>query len=618
MNFESRKYVLIASVLFITVVFLVRLFWIQVVDDRWKATAANMAERKMTVYPSRGLIYDRKERLLVANTPVYDLMVVPKEVKGFDTLALCNLIGVAPKDLIGRLAEATAYSRYKPSIIEKQIPADQFAAISAHLHKFPGFFGQSRTLRTYPPHVAGHLLGYLSEVNARKVEQDPYYKPGDVIGVGGLEQYYEEQMRGRRGVSYVLVDVHNNIKGSFRKGQFDTLAVEGKDLFTGIDLDMQRLGEQLMVNKKGSIVALDPKTGEVLCLVSSPAYDPELLVGRVRNTNYGVLQRDPIKPLFDRALQAQYPPGSIFKIVQTLIALDEGVISLNTGFPCNKSLVGCHNHPGANDVEHAIQYSCNPYFYQVFRRIVERDLDKKSRFRDAALGLAEWETRMHSFGLGQRPEIDVPSVKGGSIPGPAYFDRKYGKERWAFSTIYSLSIGQGEVLVAPLQMANLAAIFANKGWYYEPHVVRAVGHPDSVPSRYKEKHVTQVDPKWYDAIQEGMRRVTEEPGGTGKNGRVTGITVCGKTGTAENPHGQDHAVFICFAPMENPKIAMAVYVENSGFGGTWAAPIASLLMEQYLTDTITRPELVKRMLEADLIAKEATFVQKPKKPRRTR
>ncbi len=618
MNYEGRKYVLIAAVLFITVVFILRLLWIQVIDDRWKATAANMAERKITDYPARGFIYDRNGQLLVANTPVYDLMLVPKESKTFDTTAFAELVSVPVDELRERIADARKYSIYKPSVIEKQIPADQFSAISVHLHKYPGFYGQSRTLRTYPPRVGGHMLGYLSEVDARKVEQDPYYKPGDVIGVGGLEQFYEEQLRGRRGVRYVLVDVHNNIKGSFKEGKYDTLAVEGKDLFTGIDLEMQRLGEQLMRNKKGSIVALDPKTGEVLCLVSSPTYDPELLVGRVRNTNYGILQRDPIKPLFDRALQAQYPPGSIFKIVQSLIALDEGVITTNTSFPCNKNLVGCHNHPTAASIEQAIQFSCNPYYYNVFDRIVERKLDKNSRFRDAALGLAEWERRIRSFGLGSKPKMDLPSLKGGNIPGPAYYDKKYGKERWAFSTIYSVSIGQGEVLTVPIQMANLAAIFANKGWYYDPHVVRAVGEADSLQQRYKEKHTVDVAPHWFDNIHEGMRRVVAEAGGTARRARIEGITVCGKTGTAENPHGEDHAVFVCFAPMEDPKIAMAVYVENSGAGGRWAAPIASLLIEQYLTDTIKRPDVMKELLETDLIAKEKFFVKKPKKPRRRR
>jgi penicillin-binding protein 2 len=614
-NFEGRKYVLIAGVLFIALVFIFRLFWIQVVDDRWKAEAANMAERKVTIYPSRGLVYDRKERLLVANTPVYDLMVVPKEVKQFDTLALAKLISIDPEELRKRLTEARAWSRHKPSVLEKQIPADQYSAISVHLHKYPGFYGQSRTLRTYPPHAAAHLLGYLSEVDARKVKEDPYYRSGDVIGVGGLESFYEPYLRGRRGVSYVLVDVHNNVKGPFKNGQYDTLAVEGKDLFTGLDLDVQQLGERLMRNKKGSIVALDPKTGEVICLVSSPTYDPELLVGRVRNTNYGMLQRDPIKPLFDRALQAQYPPGSIFKIVQSLIALELGAITTTTGFPCNKSQVGCHPHPGAGDIIHAIQYSCNPYFYMVFKRMVEREKER-NRFKDAALGLGVWEEHMKSFGVGQRPAIDLPSVKGGNLPGPAYYDRKYGKERWAFSTIYSVSIGQGEVLVAPLQMANLTAIFANKGWYYDPHVVRAIGHPDSVQQRYQQKHHASVDPKWYEYIHEGMRRVVEEPGGTARQARIPGIKVCGKTGTAENPHGKDHAVFIAFAPMEDPQIAIAVYVENSGFGGTWAAPIASLLIEQYLTGKTTRPELEKKMLEADLIAAEKNYVKPPKKPRK--
>ena len=613
MNTESRKYVLIAGVLFISFVFILRLFWIQVVDGKWQAAAANMAERKMTVFPSRGLIFDRNEKLLVANTPVYDLLVIPREVKPFDTIAFCAMIGVSVDDLRLRLTDAAKYSKYKPSVMEKQIPADQFSAISVHLHKYPGFYGQSRTLRTYPPHAAAHMLGYLSEVNARKVEEDPYYKSGDVIGVGGLESYYEPQLRGKRGVSYVLMDVHNNMKGSFKGGAYDTLAVEGSDLYTGIDLDMQVLGERLMKNKKGSIVALDPKTGEVLCLVSSPTYDPELLVGRVRNKNYGVLQRDPIKPLFDRALQAQYPPGSIFKIAQALIALDEGVITTETGFPCNKSLVGCHNHPNAGDIRQAIQMSCNPYFHQVFKRIVERGEDPNNRFKDAALGLAEWEKRMRSFGLGTRPAIDLPSVKGGNIPGPAYYDRKYGEARWAFSTIYSVSIGQGEVLVAPLQMANLAAIFANKGWYYDPHVVRAVGDPDSIQTQFKEKHYVDVHANWFDHIQEGMRRVVNEAGGTARRARIDGITVCGKTGTAENPHGQDHAVFIAFAPMEDPKIAIAVYVENSGFGGTWAAPIASLLIEQYLTDSISRPKVVQEMEDADLISKEATYVKKPKR-----
>lgn len=604
MNFDDRRYVLVAAVIFICVVFVLRLFWIQVVDDSWTARAADISERKITVFPSRGLILDRRGDLLVANTPVYDILVVPREVRPFDTVALATLIGVTPQDVKDRLKKARQYSGYKPSEFEKQVTADQFAAISLHLHKYPGFYAQSRTLRTYPQRIGAHMLGYLSEVDAKKVAADPYYRSGDVIGVGGLEQYYEPQLRGRRGVKYVVVDVHNNIQGAYKNGQYDTLAVEGKNLYTSIDARMQAYGEKLMQHKKGSIVAIDPKTGGILALVSSPGYDPELLVGRVRNQNYKVLQNDSLKPLFDRAMQAQYPPGSIFKLVQTLTALQEGVITPETGFPCNKSLVGCHNHPNAPDVLHAIQYSCNPYFYQVFKREVEQN-KVANRFKDAALGLAEWEPYIRSFGLGQRPPVDLPAAKGGRVPNVAYYDKRYGKEAWAFSTIFSVSIGQGEVEVVPMQMANLAATFANRGWYIDPHIVKAVGHPDSLTKW--ERHKTLVDDRWFDLVAEGMRRVTEEAGGTAKGARIPGITVCGKTGTAQNPHGKDHAVFVCFAPMEDPKIAMAVYVENSGFGGTWAAPIASLLMEQYLTDTITRPEVEKRMLEADLIADEKNY-----------
>jgi penicillin-binding protein 2 len=604
MNFDDRRFVLIAAVIFICVVFVLRLFWIQVVDDSWTARAADISERKITVFPSRGLVYDRKGELLVANTPVYDILVVPREVKPFDTLALAQLIGVTPLDVRERLKKAKLYSGYKPSEFEKQVTADQFAAISLHLHKYPGFYAQSRTLRTYPQRIGAHMLGYLSEVDAKKVAADPYYRSGDVIGVGGLEQYYEPQLRGRRGVKYVVVDVHNNIQGSYKNGQYDTLAYEGKNLYTSIDARMQAYGERLMQHKKGSIVAIDPKTGGILALVTSPGYDPELLVGRVRNQNYRILQKDSLNPLFDRALQAQYPPGSIFKLVQSLTALQEGVITPQTGFPCIKSLVGCHNHPTATDVEHAIQYSCNPYFYQVFKREIEQN-KVPNRFKDAALGLAEWEPYIRSFGLGQRPPIDLPAAKGGRVPNVAYYDKRYGKEAWAFSTIYSVSIGQGEVEVVPIQMANLAATFANRGWYIDPHIVTAVGEPDSLTKW--EKHTTLVDRPYFDLIAEGMRRVTEEIAGTGRSARIPGVTVCGKTGTAQNPHGKDHAVFVCFAPMEDPKIAMAVYVENSGFGGTWAAPIASLLMEQYLTDSISRPEVEKKMLEADLIATEKNY-----------
>jgi penicillin-binding protein 2 len=598
MKFDDRKYVLIGAVLFISLVFIIRLFYIQVVDDGWKVEAADISQRRVTIFPSRGLVFDRKEKLLVANTPVYDLMVLPREVEDLDTIAFCTLVGVDKDELIERLTKAKKYSRYKSSIFEKQIPADQYAQMAVHLHKFKGFYGQSRTLRTYPQHTGAHMLGYISEVSQKTVDENPYYRPGDMIGVAGLERSYEEDLRGKRGVKYVVVDVHNTVKGVHLGGAYDTAAVDGKNLYTTLDADLQAYGERLMKGKKGSIIAIDPKTGGILTMVSAPDYDPELLVGRVRNKNYRMLQQDPSKPLFNRTLQAKYPPGSIYKIVQALIGMEEGVIDSTTGFPCIKTVVGCHNHPHPYDVSHAIQYSCNPYFYSVFKRIIQRG-DKENFFEDAAFGLHNWHSDMLTFGLGKRLGIDLPNVKAGSIPDTDLYDRMYGKNRWAFSTIRSISIGQGEVEVIPLQMANLACIFANKGYYIDPHVVRAVGTPDNELTF--ERHETSAGPEWYNLVQEAMRTVVEEPGGTARRARIKGTTVCGKTGTAENPHGKDHSVFIAFAPKENPKIAIATYVENAGFGGTWAAPISRLMMEQYLNDSIQDPLSEKRILEANFI-----------------
>jgi penicillin-binding protein 2 len=574
---------------------------VQVIDDEWKVEAADISQRRVTIFPSRGLVYDRKGYLMVANTTVYDLMVRPRDVEDLDTTTFCQLVGVSKEDLIERLNKATRYSRYKPTVFEKQIPADQFDAMAIHMHKFKGFYGQPRTLRTYPQRSGAHMLGYIGEVGPRKLEQDAYYRSGDMIGIAGLERSYEEELRGKRGVKYVVVDVHNTVQGDHKGGAFDTSAVDGQNLYTSLSAELQVYGERLMQGKRGSIVAIEPKTGGILAMVSAPSYNPELLVGRVRNKNYKALQNDPKKPLFDRALQAQYPPGSIYKIVQALIGMELGVIDSTSGFVCNKSVVGCHNHPYPRDVLHAIQYSCNPYFYSVFKRIVQQG-KQDNIFQDAALGLAEWKDDMRTFGLGQRMNVDLPNIKSGSIPGTDLYDRLYGKHRWAFSTIRSVSIGQGEVLVVPMQMANLACIFANKGYYVDPHIVRAVGEPNNgIPF---EKHQTMASPEWYGLVQEAMRRVVEEPGGTARRARIKGTSVCGKTGTAENPHGKDHSVFIAFAPKEDPKIAIAVYVENAGFGGTWAAPIARLMMEKHLNDSIQNPRSEQRILDANFLDEE--------------
>lgn len=589
-----------AIMLTVGVIFILRLLYIQVVDDHWQKQASSITEHRIDIYPSRGLIYDRNGELMVANTAVYDLMILPEQVQEMDTLAFCTLVDITKDDFDKKWEKAVSWpnARYKPSVFEKLIPLDEYAPIAEHLHKYHGFYARSRTLRTYPKPIAAHTLGFVGEVNQKKIDADPYYRSGDQIGINGLEKQYEELLRGKRGVEFKLVDVFNNIVGPFRDGEYDTLAVAGTSINTAMDAELQAYGEQLMQGKIGSIVALEPKTGGVLSMVSSPSYDPELLVGRVRNKNYAALSKDSLKPLFDRALMAKYPPGSIYKMVQALIALDEGVIVPHTGFACNKSLVGCHNHPAATNVTKAIQFSCNPYFYRTFQRLIERG-DSRRKFEDSALGLRKWRERMLQFGMGQRLAIDLPSVKSGSVPTVEYYDGVYGERRWAFSTIYSISIGQGEVEVIPLQMANLAAIMANRGWYIDPHMVESVGE-EKVPLPW-ERHSTDVDDEYFHLAAEAMRKVVNEPGGTARRARIPEITVCGKTGTAENPHGEDHSVFIAFAPMADPQIAIAVYVENAGFGGTWAAPIASLMMEKFITGKVERTEMEERMLNANLI-----------------
>lgn len=481
--------------------------------------------------------------------------------------------------------------------------ADEYSRVAERLYQYPGFYGQKRSLRIYPDSIAAHVLGYIGEVNQANLDNDTFYRSGDFIGISGLEKQYEKELRGGRGREVLMVDVHNTVQGQFENGRFDIEAKAGQNLTSTIDIQMQKYGEQLMVNKKGSIVAIEPRTGEVLALVSSPSYDPNLLVGVKRAKNYKLLaENDSLDPLFNRALMAKYPPGSIFKIVQSLIGLDLGVINENTGITCNKALVGCHNHPSASNLREAIQMSCNPYYHQVFKRIINQG-KSKNYFEDSAIGLAIWNNKVRAFGLGERLGLDLPSLKSGGVPDVAFYDRIYGTRRWAFSTIYSLSIGQGELEVVPLQMANLTAIIANRGYYITPHLIK--GLTGTVDSNFIwDRHDSGIDSAFYTPIVDAMNWVVEKPGGTARKARIDGIKVCGKTGTAENPHGKDHSVFIAFAPMNDPKIAIAVYVENSGFGGDWAAPIASLIIERYLTGKISDSLKEERILNADLISQE--------------
>jgi penicillin-binding protein 2 len=601
-NLEQRKFIVISSFVVIAIIFLMRLFYIQVIDDSYVSSADNQALRFVTKYPARGIVCDRNGEILVLNQAAYDLMVVPVLVGEVDTTSICSLLEIEKDAFIERMEQARNFSRYRASIFKKQMTSEEYSRVAERLYQFTGFYGQKRSLRIYPDSIAAHVLGYIGEVNQGHLDKDTFYRSGDFVGISGIERQYETALRGHRGREVLMVDVHNTVQGKYEDGALDVEAKAGENLILSLDLQIQKYGEQLMQNKKGSIVAIEPKTGEVLCLISSPTYDPNLLVGVKRASNYKLLsENDSLDPLFNRALMAKYPPGSIFKIIQSLIGLQDGIISENTGITCNKALVGCHNHPSAQNLRQAIQMSCNPYYHQVFKRLINRG-EAKSYFEDSALGLDRWEKQVHRFGLGERLALDLPSLKSGSVPNVELYDRIYGERRWAFSTIYSLSIGQGELEVVPIQMANLAATIANRGYFIDPHLIK---EPLSTQSAITwKKHNTGIDDVHFTPIVDAMQWVVDKPGGTARRARIDSIKVCGKTGTAENPHGKDHSVFIAFAPKDDPKIAIAVYVENSGFGGTWAAPISSLIIEKYLNGTIADTAKENRIFRADLISME--------------
>jgi|TARA_B110000483_G_scaffold128073_1_gene153680 penicillin-binding protein 2 len=596
--FENRKFVILSIFLTIVLVFLGRLFYIQVIDDSYKLSANNQALMYVTQYPVRGLIYDRKGELLVYNEVAYDLMVVPKRVKNLDTLSFCKLMGISDSSFAIKMFGAIKHSRYKASVFEKQIPANEWASITEKLYKFPGFYGAKRTLRKYPESVGAHVLGYISEASPGDLKRDIYYKKRDYVGKRGLEKEYEKRLRGIRGNKVLLVDVHNRVKGSYQNGKYDILPIAGENLVSTLDRNLQKYGERLMGNKRGSIVAIEPNTGEILAMVSAPSYDPNLLVGRPRSQNYKMLlANDTLNPLFNRAIDAQYRPGSIFKLVEALIALDEGVISTETRFLCNREIIGCHGKHTNDNLIPAIQHSCNPYFWNVFKKLVQRG-HYSSIFKDAAYGLNLWQERVKLFGLGVQLQTDLPGLKKGNVPDVNFYDRWYGANRWAFPTIYSVSIGEGEMLVVPIQMANLAATIANKGYFYTPHLVKSIGSNSVKRKEFTVRHETEVDAKHFDPVIEAMYRVVNKQGGTARRARIDSIDVCGKTGTVQNDPWPDHSVFIAFAPKENPKIAIAVYVEHSDHGGTWAAPISSLMMEQYLTGEVKRPKKEQRVFDA--------------------
>jgi penicillin-binding protein 2 len=596
--------------IFIIVVglYILRLFYLQIIDSSYKQMANQNALRKLTIYPSRGLIYDRDGKLVVCNQALYDIMIEPKAVKAFDTILFCNLLKIDTATLRLSMEKAFKYSTYKPSILFKQIPPNIYARFEENLYRFKGFFSQVRTVRSYEHNCAAHVFGYISEVDERLLKRNKYYISGDFIGISGLEQQYEKQLRGRRGTRLIMVDVHNREQGSYSNGEEDTVAISGDNLTISLDVDLQMYGEELMKNKVGSIVAIDPTTGEILAMVSSPTYDPNLLNNRDRGKNFKALNQDPLKPLYNRPLMANYPPGSTFKLVIGLAALQTQAITTNFGYPCARGFnlgnlhVGCHQHVSASNINQAITHSCNAYFCQAFRLTI----DNNKIGKNVQEGLDKWNKIVCSFGFGKKLGIDLPGEKGCLIPNSDYYNKMYKGTNWKSPTIISLGIGQGEILATPLQMANEFAIIANRGYYYFPHVAKKFdGSFDTVLNKFRKKQYTMVEQRWFEAIIDGLEGVVTM--GTASNARVQGIPICGKTGTAQNPHGKDHSLFGAFAPKVNPKIAICVVVENSGFGNDWAAPIASLMIEKYINDTISvqRLPMEERMKKAYLLPLKA-------------
>lgn len=607
-NYFKRKYAIQFIILLSGLIIVARLFYMQIIDKSYLVAAKNNVLRTELTYPARGMIYDRNGKNLVQNKIVYDLMVTPRETMNIDTFLFCGLLGISAQDYRSRLEKARKYSIHRASLFEAQLSARDYATLQEHLDKFKGFYVQRRTIRSYPHSIAPQLLGYIKEVGPRDIEQSKgFYRSGDYIGASGLERSYEKILRGQRGVKTDVVDVHNRPMGSFMDGQYDTLAISGEGLQCTIDRDLQILAERLMQGKIGSVVAIEPSTGEILSFVSSPSFDPNRMTGRQRGNNYMELLNDPAHPLFVRPIQAYYPPGSAFKIVAALTAQQAGMIDKNTIFHCpgsyrygpGKAVMGCEHVDGPTDLIKSIQRSCNTYYAYTYATMI----DHRGMPGYKAYNL--WRGALEKFGLGHKLGIDLPGEKPGFIPTSDYYTKRYGSNKWRSGYNISLSIGQGELGITPLQMANIMAIVANRGFYYRPHLIKAIGEEQTIDPIYQERISAGVDAEYYEPVIEGMSRVVNVPGGTGYRLRIKDIEMCGKTGTAQNPHGNYHAVFFAFAPRVDPKIAIAVFVENAGYGGTWAGPIASMLVEKYISDTVTLPqEIQDRIYNADFISEQ--------------
>jgi penicillin-binding protein 2 len=588
---EIRKRFIQGFFILIALIYVGRLFYLQVIDETYKLDAENNAIRKLIQVPFRGLVYDRHKKLIVSNTVVYDLYVTPKKARVADTLRFCEMFGITRTEFDSLTHLARIYSPVRPSLMLRQLSRQDYARVQDAMVDYPGFDFQVSALRTYDSKAMANALGYVGEISPERLQKledggDDYYRQGDYVGVTGLERQYEEQLRGERGIKYMMVNSRGVEKGAFKNGAFDKEPIAGKNLITSIDINLQAYADSLMQHKVGSVVAIEPATGEVLAMVSGPTYDPSLLSGRTYSKYFQTLNLNPLHPLLNRPPSASYRPGSTFKIIQALVALQMGAIVPGTGFGHGGSPINCsHNHPVASDVQKAIQYSCNPYFYQTYKRMIYKN-SETNVFKKSALGLQNWDDMVAKFGIGQSLGIDLPTERKGNLPNVGMYDGMYGGPskaplRWKFSNIASNSIGEGELLVSPLKMANVAAIVANRGWYYRPHLVKGVGKIGDIDEKYKEKISVGIDRRHFETVIGGMVAAVNN-GTVSGDGRMSDIQMCGKTGTSQNRHGENHSIFIAFAPKVNPTIAIAVFVENAGSGGAHAAPIASLCIEKYI------------------------------------
>ena len=608
-NLEKRKYVIGGFITIIVIIYILRLLNLQVLDNRYKDDADSNAFLRKAIYPSRGVIYDRKGNVVVFNKPAYDIMVIPRDIQPFDTIDFCTTLGITPEQLIARFADMKdkkknpGYSSYSPQVLLSHLDAQDYGRMQEKMYRFPGFFIQKRILREYNYHCGANILGNIREVSPEDIKRDPYYNRGDYTGDLGVEKSYEKHLRGIKGEEILIRDARGKIQGRYENGAHDKKAVSGRNLTLGIDIELQEYAEKLLHGKLGAIVAIEPETGEILALATGPSYDPAMLVGKNRGKNYSTLRQDPLTPLLDRSIQGAYPPGSTFKPGQGLILLQEGIVTLYTRFPCYRGYVnaglrvGCHPHAAPIALKPALQTSCNAYFCWGLKAM----LDRKKKYGSTAEAFEVWKNHLVGLGYGYRLGIDIPGESRGFIPNANFYSKIFGEGRWSANSIISVAIGQGEILATPLQIANLGATIANRGWFITPHVVKSV-EDTVIEKQYKEKRIPKIDRKHFESVAEGMRMAVLC--GTCRTANLPDIEVCGKTGTAQNPHGKDHSVFLGFAPYNNPKIAVCVYIENAGYGATFGVPIGSLIIEKYLKGEISesRKYIEENMVNARTIS----------------